>query len=55
MQLSSNFHTLHYYESNFIYNWPNLFLANFEMSQSLPFFNRPKHEEGETLLCLEFA
>ena len=35
MQLASNCYELHCYVSNFIYN--NHFLANFEMSQSLPF------------------
>ena len=35
MQLSSNFYKLHCYMSNCIFN--NQFLANFEMSQSLPF------------------
>ena len=35
MQLSNNFYEMHCYVYNFISN--NQFLANFEMSQSLPF------------------
>ena len=35
MQLSYNFYELYSYVYNFIYN--NHFLANFEMSQGLPF------------------
>ena len=35
MQLSNNFYELYCYGSNFVYN--NQFLANFEMSESLPF------------------
>ena len=35
MQLSSSFYDPHFYVSEFIHN--NQFLANFEMSQNLPF------------------